>query len=274
MFNVLRSATINPVMHYNLSCGLLKEGDPADFIIVDSLENMNVGQTWIDGIKVFDSGEVLFEYTPGAAINRFRCSPVSLKDIRIINQGGKFRVIKAFEGELLTGEIEQRSGKEEYILSDVSHDILKIVVKDRYNDATAVVGFITGFTLKSGAFASSVAHDSHNIIAIGAEDRDLVNCINEIIRLKGGLAVSDNGVVSSMQLDIAGIMSTHSAEEIATEYQGLSEKVNALGCEIKAPFMTLSFMALLVIPELKIGDKGLFDVKKFQPVSLFYENEQ
>lgn len=273
MFDVLRSITINPVEHYNLNCGLLKEGDPADFIIVDTLQNMNVKQTWIDGVKVFDSGEVLFEYTPGAAVNKFKCSTLSVNDISVINQGGKYRVIKAFEGELLTGEIAQRAGNVDFITADVSHDILKIVVKDRYNDAPAVIGFINGFGLKSGAFASSVAHDSHNIIAIGVEDEAIVNCINEIIRLQGGLAVSATGVISSLQLDIAGIMSTHSAQVIASEYQVLSEKVNALGCKIKAPFMTLSFMALLVIPELKIGDKGLFDVNKFKPVSLFYENE-
>lgn len=273
MFDVIRSATINPVMHYGLECGLLKEGDPADFIIVDTLQNMNVIQTWIDGIKVFDTGEVLFQYLPGLSVNRFNCKSIATKDVIVRNHGGKIRVIKAFEGELLTEQILQKSGKGELVEPDMSMDILKIVVKDRYNDGPPVVGFINGFGIKSGAFASSVAHDSHNIIAVGTNDQDIVAVINEIIRLKGGLSVCSGNQISSLQLDIAGIMSTRSSAEIAHEYQALSERVNELGCRINSPFMTLSFMALLVIPRLKIGDKGLFDVNKFQLVPLFNDDD-
>jgi adenine deaminase len=269
MFDVIRSATLNPARHYNLECGLLKEGDPADFIIVDTLQNMNVMQTWINGAKVFDVGEVLFDYVPGLAVNRFNCSHIEREDLIVKNQGRQFRVIKAFEGELLTDEILHKTGKGELVEADLSNDILKIVVKDRYNDGPPVTGFISGFGIRSGAFASSVAHDSHNIIAVGTSDEDLVAVINEIVRLKGGLAVCSGNQLSSLQLDIAGIMSTRSSAEIAHQYQALSEMLSELGCKINSPFMTLSFMALLVIPKLKIGDKGLFDVNKFQLVSLF-----
>jgi adenine deaminase len=268
-FDVIRSATINPVEHYKLDVGLLREGDSADFILVDSLAKMNIQETWIKGLKVFAEGKVLFTYKPGKAVNNFNCFPVKESDIRVKNQGRPFRVITATEGELLTGEIQYSEGKSEYLIPDLKSDILKIVVKDRYKDYPPAVGFIKGFSLKNGAFASSIAHDSHNIIAVGTNDKDIVNSINEIVSTKGGLAISANGKIKSLQLDIAGIMTTRSCEEIATDYDELNLLVKSLGCTMQAPFMTLSFMALLVIPDLKIGDQGLFDVKKFEKVSLF-----
>jgi adenine deaminase len=269
IFDVIRSATINPAQHYGLGAGLLRKGDPADMIVVDNLHDMNIRETWIDGVKVFDKGSVNFRYEPGKPVNRFNCTSISVNDLFVPNSGKKIKVIKAYEGELLTGCIETHPGDTGNITSDIRQDILKIVVKDRYNDAAPVIGFITGFGLKTGAFASSVAHDSHNIIAVGTNDNDIVNAVNEIIRMKGGLSVSSQGVTGSLQLDIAGIMSTRSCPEVANDYQALSERVKSFGCTMNAPFMTLSFMALLVIPELKIGDKGLFDVKKFQIVPLF-----
>ena len=151
----------------------------------------------------------------------------------------------------------------------MTSDILKIVVKDRYQNSPPSVGFIKGFGLKNGAFASSIAHDSHNIIAVGTNDQDIVNCINEIVRLKGGLAVSDGKKIKSLKLNIAGIMTTRSCDTIASEYENLNRLTELLGCSMKSPFMTLSFMALLVIPQLKIGDRGLFDVDRFEKVSLF-----
>ena len=268
-FDVIRSATINPSIHYNLDAGLLREGDYADFILVDSLSTMNVQETWIKGRKVFEEGKVLFKYKEGSPVNNFNCSTVEESEIKIKNSYGKIRIIVAEEGELLTNEIHGSSGVSEYIDPDISRDILKIVVKDRYKDSPPAVGFIKGFSLKKGAFASSIAHDSHNIISVGTNDKDIINSINEIVRLKGGLAVSDEGTIESLQLNIGGIMTTRSCEEIAYDYDNLNHLVNSLGCTMKAPFMTLSFMALLVIPDLKIGDRGLFDVKKFEPVSLF-----
>jgi adenine deaminase len=268
-FDVIRSATINPDSHYNLGMGMLREGDVADLILVDSLSEMNVRETWIKGKKVYDRGKILFEYDPGKPVNNFHCKAVREEEIRVKNLNQRIRVISASEGELLTGEVIVSPGKSEFITADLHADILKIVVKDRYKDLPPAIGFIKGFGLKRGAFASSIAHDSHNIIAVGTNDADLVKCINRIVELKGGLAVSAGEDTDSLKLDIAGIMTTRSCEEIASDYENLNRKVGSLGCSMKAPFMTLSFMALLVIPDLKIGDRGLFDVRKFEPVSLF-----
>jgi adenine deaminase len=269
MFDVIRSATINPSEHYNLNCGLLRKDDDADFIIVDDLKKMNVLETWIKGKQVYSKGRVMFEYKPGPALNNFKCTPVSTEDIKIINSGSFVRVIEAFEGELLTGQIIMPAGNKPVVEPDRGNDILKIVVKDRYADAPPATGFIKGFGLKSGAFASSVAHDSHNIIAVGTNDNDIVSAINEIVRLKGGLSVSAGGITESLKLDIGGIMTTRPCDDVARDYERLNTLVRENGCEMMSPFMTLSFMALLVIPELKIGDRGLFDVNKFELVSLF-----
>jgi adenine deaminase len=269
IFDVLICATKNPSDHYGLDSGLLREGDRADIIVADSADNMDVLETWIGGIKVYDRGEVLFGYEPGSAVNKFNCKAIDRQGISVEKQAGQVRVITAQEGELLTGEYLWDPGDVDLIQPDVSGDILKIVVKDRYNDSPPATGFIRGFGLKSGAFASSVAHDSHNIVCVGTNDDDIVNAVNEVVRLKGGLSVCANGILKSLQLKIAGIMSDRPVSEVAGQYQELSALVQQNGCSMKAPFMTLSFMALLVIPDLKIGDKGLFDVRKFQPVPLF-----
>jgi len=271
LFNVLRSATLNPVLHYKLDAGLLRPGDPADFIIVDDASRMNVLETWINGQKVFDRGKVLFEYKPGIPVNKFHCSHINKDELLVKNSGSEIRIITAFDGELFTKEILHESGKGKIVESDTSEDILKIVVKDRYRDSAPAVAFIKGFGLKSGAFAGSVAHDSHNIIAVGVKDEDIVNVINEIIRLKGGLAVASGKEIHSLQLNVAGIMSDRPCIEVAANYEFLSDMVKKLGCTLSAPFMTLSFMALLVIPELKLSDKGLFDGKNFCFVPLFPE---
>jgi adenine deaminase len=269
VFDVIKSATLNPVQHYGLENGLLRCGDSADFILVDTLQDMNVQETWIKGKKVFSEGMIRFTYDGSEAVNNFNCSRITETDIEIRNKAGEIRIIEAVEGELLTGESHRFFSSQEIIAPDTVNDILKIVVKDRYKDSPPAVGFIRGFALKRGAFASSIAHDSHNIIAVGTSDGDIVNSINEIVRLKGGLAVSDGGSIRSIALNIGGIMTSRSCEEIAHDYEGLNELVGSMGCLMKSPFMTLSFMALLVIPDLKIGDRGLFDVKKFEPVPLF-----
>jgi adenine deaminase len=269
IFDVIRSATSNPSVHYNLSAGLLRKGDSADFIIVENLDKMNILETWIGGKKVYADNKVLFSYKPGEPVNRFNCSPVSERDIRIKNNGGTIRIIEAFDGKLYTGQIYDSAGTNDFVESDTRKDILKIVVKDRYNDSPPSTGFIKGFGLKAGAFASSVAHDSHNIIAIGKDDKSIVQVINEIVRLKGGLCVSSGEDITSLRLPVAGIMSDRPCGEVAEGYEKLSGLVRGQGCSLSAPFMTLSFMALLVIPDLKIGDKGLFDLKKFEIVSLF-----
>ena len=269
LFDVIKTCTINPVFHYGLDAGLLKPGQSADFILVNDYRKMDVLETWIKGAKVFDRGTVLFSYNSGKGINNFNCSEIKPEDIEVPRSGEKIYVIEAFDGELLTKKIIAGTGTTDVIECDTKTDILKIVVKDRYNDSLPAVGFIRGFGLKQGAFASSVAHDSHNIICVGTNNDDIVCAVNEIVRLKGGLSVSSGGKISSLKLNIAGIMSDRSCDEVSASYNALSEKVRSMGSRLRAPFMTLSFMALLVIPELKIGDRGLFDVNQFNQIPLF-----
>jgi adenine deaminase len=269
LFDVIRSCTINPVKHYSLDAGLLRIGDRADFIVTDDLNKMEIDETWINGVNVFNRGSVMFKYKRAKPVNRFRSGKIKTQDISISPGQGSLRVIKAFDGKLITKEIFIGNSDNKLLLPDIENDILKIVIKDRYNDAPPATGFITGFGLKTGAFASSVAHDSHNIICIGADDYDIVRAINEVVRIKGGLAVSVRGEVDSLKLEIAGLMAGDPAETVAEKYTLLSGKAKHLGCKMESPFMTLSFMALLVIPELKMSDKGLFDGRIFRHVPLF-----
>jgi len=271
VFDVIRSATINPVIHYKLEAGLLQPEDIADFIVVDNLKQMNIIETWIEGQQVYAGGKVLFEYRRGKPVNNFCCLPIKESDIRIEKKGEKIRVIEALDGGLGTRELIKYSGKDYLIGSDIERDILKIIVKDRYKDSPPAVAFIKGFGLKKGAFASSIAHDSHNIICIGTNDMDIMASMNEIIKNRGGLSVSTGEILESLQLDIGGIMTTRPCNEVAKDYKKLNKMVTNLGCSMAAPFMALSFMALLVIPDLKIGDRGLFDVNKFELVPLFVE---
>jgi adenine deaminase len=271
IYDVIKTCTINPALHYNLNAGSLMRGQPADFILVDDYNKMNVLETWIGGNKVFDNGTVLFSYNKGESLNKFNCKRIKQPDISVARESKNMLVIEAIEEELLTKKDIIGTGKNRIIESNTDSDILKIVVKDRYNDSPPSVGFIKGFKLKKGAFASSVAHDSHNIICIGTNDEDIVSAINEIVALKGGLSVSICGKISSLQLSIAGIMSDLSCDEVASAYENLAQKVISMGCRFRAPFMTLSFMALLVIPELKMSDQGLFDGDKFCFTPLFVD---
>lgn len=268
LFDVIRLCTLNPTRHYKLETGLLREGDPADFIIVDTPYRMNVLETWINGEKVFDRGKLLYEYKGGTPANKFNCSEITTQQISVKNSGNQIRVIEAFDGQIFTKEVIVPVRNDSFITQNPSEDLLKIVVKDRYNDSSPAVGFIKGFGLKKGAFASSVAHDSHNIICVGTNDNDIVNAINAIIKLRGGLSVAAGSNIETLSLPIAGIMSDRPVKEIAGKYEILSGIVKELGCQLEAPFMTLSFMALLVIPELKLSDRGLFDSKQFKFVPL------
>ncbi len=269
LFDVIRSCTLNPALHYNLNTGILKPGYPADFIIVDDYTRMNVLQTWINGKPVFDKGNLLFNYSGALKINKFNCSEIRTGDIEMQTMNKKIRLIEAFDGSLFTRGRIVEMGEDFPGKSDSSSDILKIVVKDRYSDSPPAVGFIKGFGLQKGALAGSVSHDSHNIISLGTNDTDITSAINEIVRLKGGLALAVNDNINSMQLEIAGIMTDKPVQKVAEEYNILSDMAKTLGCSFLAPFMTLSFMALPVIPELKMTDKGLFDVSKFSHVPLF-----
>lgn len=269
LFDVIRTCTLNPARHYNLNAGLLKPGDPADFIIVRDYMTMELMETWINGVKVFGDEKVQFIYRGSDSVNKFNCSEIGKEDIKVSGRLGRMRVIEARDGELITGESSVETGDSESLDFDTESDILKIVVKERYNDSPPSVAFIRGFGLKAGAFASSIAHDSHNIICIGTNDRDIVTAVNKVVEMKGGLSVAMCSNIDSLQLNIGGIMSDQPVEKVAAAYEMLSKKVKILGCKMSAPFMTLSFMALPVIPALKLSDRGLFDVRQFRIVPLF-----
>ena len=269
LFDVLRAASLNTVEHYGIKAGLLRPGDPADFIVVDDPAKMNILQTWIDGICVFDGEKALF--SPGiiTKVNKFNCTRINAGEIKVPKQGEKMRVIVARNGELTTFSEIVSAGNDALVSSRLEDDILKIVVKERYHDGPPVVGFIKGFGLKEGAMATSVAHDSHNIIAVGVNDREIAEAINMIVDAQGGMSVVSSEDTEILKLPIAGIMSDMPVTAMAAKYEHLTETARSLGCRLDAPYMTLSFMALLVIPELKISDKGLFDSLAFKPVPLF-----
>lgn len=268
-FDVIRSCTKNPAEHYNIGTGSLEPGSVADFILVDDLKTMNVVETYIGGEKVYDRGQVLFSYDSAKKINNFNCSKISVEQIRVCATSNKMRVIEAFDGELFTKEniIDVVSGSD--VKPNLNDDILKIVVKDRYADLPPAVAFIKGFGLKVGAFAESVTHDSHNVIAIGTNDDDIVSAINKVVELNGGMAVSVDGKTESLALPVAGIMTDEPVVSVGNKYQYLSDLVKSLGSQLKAPFMTMAFMALLVIPEVKISDRGLFKLDSFSMIPLF-----
>ena len=269
IFKVLRATSLNPVSHYKLETGLLRVGDKADFIIVDNLNDFNIEATWIGGIEVYRKGGPGIKITEAKPVNFFNAMEISAADITVKREGDRLRLIEAFDGQLYTAEIIEDCRPGSMVESDPSRDLLKMVVKDRYRDLPPAAAFIRGFGLTRGAFASSVAHDSHNIIAVGADDESIAGAVNEIIRLKGGLAVYDRGKIDSVKLDIGGIMTNVPCGTIAARYEELSGLVKAMGCSLASPFMTLSFMALLVIPELKLGDRGLFKLGSFSFVDLF-----
>ena len=272
IFDVLAAATINPKEHYNLNTGLLQIGDPADMAVVSNLKDFDVIKTFIDGNLVFNEGNVLLDIYQEKAINNFNCKKLNTTDIGVSVKGEKMQIIVAKDGDLLTGkEIVRPKIENNFVVSDLERDILKIVVLNRYVDSKPQVGFIKNFNLKQGAIAGSIAHDSHNIIAIGTNDHDIVNAINRVIDNTGGIVAVSGILYKDLKLDVAGLMSTGEAEDVAKQYHEVHNMAKKFGSKLTAPFMTMAFMALLVIPELKIGDKGLFDVSKFDFTSLFIE---
>jgi adenine deaminase len=272
IFKLLRAASLIPVQHYNLPVGLLRQGDPADFIVIDNPENFNVLKTYINGVKVFDKKEgLLFPKMEVKRINHFVSHFIGVKDLEVNIPDGasKGKVIKCFEGELVTDTLFYDLSGKEQMVSDLEKDVLKLIVVDRYQNKPVSVGFINGFGLKSGAIASSVAHDSHNVVAVGVTDEHIVKAVNEVMKNTGGLVVVDNKDTLVLPLPVAGLMSDREGEQVAREYEQLENKAHQMGSTLKAPFMTLSFMSLLVIPKLKLGDKGLFDGEKFEFTSIF-----
>ena len=270
LFNVLRSVTYNPVKHYDLNVGLLQPGDPADFILVDDLKSFHVLETYIDGKCVFRDGKVLFDVASVEPVNNFNIDFIEKDDLLLKSDSSKAKVIVAKDGDLYTqSELLNVKSIDGYVCSDVERDVLKIVVVNRYKQAEPVVGLIRGFGLKKGAIAGSVAHDSHNIIAIGVRDEDLLQAINLLIEHKGGMVAVSDKRKYVLPLPVAGLMSNQPGHLVAEKYKKINQVAKEWGSTLHAPFMTLSFMALLVIPELKIGDKGLFDGTKFEFTNLF-----
>jgi adenine deaminase len=272
VFKVLRAACINPVQHYNLKVGLLRNKESADFIVVKDLEKFEVLQTYINGTLVAENGKTLIartEMANGKQVNNFNCTKKRQEDFIVhsanspIDGAGKFPVIEALNGQLITNKILARLEESEKILkASIEQDILKMVVVNRYNNAPVAKAFIKNFGLKKGAIASSVAHDSHNIVAVGVDDESICRAVNLVIENKGGVSCVGNEEII-LPLPVAGLMSADDGYIVAEKYAAIDKAAKELGSTLSAPFMTLSFMALLVIPHLKLSDLGLFDGDEF-----------
>jgi adenine deaminase len=268
---VVRAATHNPVRHYGLPVGLLRPGDPADLVVVGDLNDFRVRQTYVDGQLVAEDGVSRIDRVPVPALNNFSATERKPDDFVVPARGRLIRVIEALDGQLVTGELHLpgREGRGGFV-SDVDRDVLKIAVVNRYADAPPAVGFVRGFGLRRGAIAASVAHDSHNVIAVGTTDEDLCRAVNAVVAARGGLAVADAGTADVLRLEVAGLMSGD-GDAVAAGYARLDRLARELGSPLAAPFMTLSFMALLVIPALKLSDRGLFDGRAFRFVPLYVD---
>ena len=266
LFKVLKAACINPVLHYRLDVGTLKENDPADFILVRDLQNFEVVKTFIDGELVAEEGKSKVKSQMSNVINNFSCAEKSPSDFEI-PASSLFSplAIEALDGQLITNKIPFTPKIDNgNVISDTENDILKMVVVNRYNEAPVAKAFIKNFGLKEGALASSVAHDSHNIVAVGVDDESICKAVNMIIEHKGGVSCVKNNLEMIIPLPIAGLMSNEDGYHVAQQYSMIDKAAKEAGSTLGSPFMTLSFMALLVIPHLKLSDKGLFDGDKFE----------
>ena len=265
LFKVLQMSCINPVEHYKLEVGTLQKGDFADFIMIDNLSDFTILKTFINGQLVAEKGQSFIETKTEKVINNFNLDPKKPSDFEIFLEKNTVNVIEVRDGQLITnkitGKINLKNGKADPSVSD---DILKVVVVNRYFEAPVSVAFIKNFGLKHGAIASSVAHDSHNIIAVGVDNAAICKAVNALIEHKGGLSAVTDDTIDVLPLPVAGLMSTDSCAIVAEKYTQLIQRTRAMGSTLTSPYMSLSFMALLVIPSLKLSDKGLFDGEKFQ----------
>jgi adenine deaminase len=270
VFNILKAACINPVTHYKMKVGLLKTGDDADFIVVKDLINFQVMATYINGLLVAEDGISKISSPKSKLINNFSCHKKEVSDFNFKrkDRSAELTIIEALDGQLITNKFRAVPKIEnEFYVSDIQNDILKMVVVNRYKAEPVSMGFVKNFGLKKGAIASSVAHDSHNIIAVGADDENLCRAVNLIIENEGGISCTDAAVTSFdkvLPLPVAGLMSNDDGYKVAEMYSKLDKAAKNLGSELSAPFMTLSFMALLVIPHVKLSDLGLFDGDDFK----------
>jgi adenine deaminase len=271
LFEILRAACVQPVEHYNLPIGLLQVGDAADFILVKDLKDFTVEKTFINGKLVAENGQTLLKSVKSTKPNKFRCKPKKVADFQLLAKSNSIQVIKALDGEIVTGkETAMVVPENGLIVSNPQNDFLKIAVINRYKEAPIAIGFIQGFGLKEGALASCVAHDSHNIVAVGTDDDYLCRAVNLVIKHRGGISAIGKKEEKILPLPIAGIMTDADGETTAKLYTEIDEFVRKkLGCPLVAPFMTLSFMALPVIPSLKMTDLGLFDVDTFGFTDVF-----
>ncbi|HEX7905623.1 MAG TPA: adenine deaminase [Chitinophagaceae bacterium] len=268
IFNILKAACVNPVLHYKLDIGLLKKGDAADFIVVKDLENFEVIKTFINGELVAEQGKSMIHSPRSAVINNFSCAKKEVPDFEVSHNSPDpsftIPIIEALDGQLITNKLfvapKVENGK---IISDTERDILKIVVVNRYTNAPIAKAFIKNFGLKQGALASSVAHDSHNIVAVGVDDESICKAVNMIIEHKGGVSLVKDDLEMIVPLPVAGLMSNEDGYKVAEQYAMIDKAAKEAGSVLGSPFMTLSFMALLVIPHLKLSDKGLFDGDTF-----------
>ena len=270
VFKVLQAACINPVLHYKMEVGLLKQGNPADFILVEDLVHFNVLQTYINGVLVAEKGKSLIDGKKSGTINQFNCAEQTTSAFSYPNSGEKnILVIEALEGQLITNKLVMEPiVVNNEMVSDVSNDILKMVVVNRYKHAPVAKSFVKNFGLKQGAIASTVAHDSHNIIAVGVDDESICKAVNLVIREQGGISSVSEKNEMVLPLPVAGLMSNEDGYKVAAAYTAIDKMVKEdLGSTLAAPFMTLSFMALLVIPHLKLSDLGLFDGDRFEFIS-------
>ena len=268
LMDILNIACVNPVKHYNLKVGLLQPGDPADMIMVEDLQQFSVTSTWIDGRQVFNGNVVDLPKVDIPVINSFSISAIAKESLRLEIKRGEARIIVAIDGSIVTESTSAfiNLGKFE---GDTNRDLLKMVVINRYAQAPPAIAIIKGFGMKHGAIASSVAHDSHNIVAVGTNDADLTACINKVIEHKGGIAACKGQMRHMLPLPVAGLMSTEEGDKVGHAYEAIDQFVKLqLDSTLGAPFMTLSFMALLVIPSLKLSDLGLFDGSAFRFVPL------
>ena len=270
VMDVLKAASLNAIRHYHLNVGLLQEGDDADFIVVDDLNNVVARQTYVRGMLIAENGVSNIKYVETETPNNFKANYLYADDLFVPDEGKRIKVIKCFDGQIITRSfVTTPKVVDGAIVSDTEHDILKIVVVNRYQPTRPAVGFIQGFGLHRGALASSVAHDSHNIVAVGVTDRDILHAVNLLIEHTGGVTAYCSTEMVAVPLPVAGLMSNEDGYEVAAAYQNADALAKRLGSKLYAPFMTLAFMALLVIPELKLSDQGLFDVKKFGVTSIY-----
>jgi len=262
---VLRICSLNPIRHYNMKVGLLQTGDPADFVIVDNLSQFNIQATYINGQKVAENGKALFErHLTETLINNFNAEKITLSQLKVAPKGDQLKVIMVDDGQLFTHSILVTPKIDKgNLVSDTENDVLKLVVYNRYQPSNPAIGFIKNIGLKRGALASTVSHDSHNIIAVGTSDEEIVSAINQIIDSKGGILVCDRNKTILLPLPVGGLMSDEDGATIAQQYEAADRMVKDLGSQLKAPFMTVAFMSLLVIPKLKLTDKGLFDGRNY-----------